>query len=86
MDAWTSPNSRAFVAITAHFKHNGDPVSLLLDIVEVAWSHLGFNLAAALAKILEEFGICDKVRGLRYQKKYKPYLEFDFADPCRDLR
>jgi hypothetical protein len=43
-DAWTSPNSRGFVAITTHFEHKGDPVSLLLDIVEVGWSHSGLNL------------------------------------------
>jgi hypothetical protein len=34
---------------------------MLLDIVEVARSHSGLNLAAAFAKILEDFGISDKV-------------------------
>jgi len=34
---------------------------MLLDIVEVAKSHSGFNLAAAFAKILDDFGISDKV-------------------------
>jgi hypothetical protein len=34
---------------------------MLLDIVEVAKSHSGINLAAAFAKILDEFGIADKV-------------------------
>lgn len=34
---------------------------MLLDIVEVAKSHSGINLAAAFAKILDEFGISDKV-------------------------
>ncbi len=33
-DAWTSPNSRAYVAMTAHFEHKGAPISFLLDIVE----------------------------------------------------
>lgn len=60
-DAWTSPNQRAYVAITVHFQHNGEPISLLLDIVEVAQSHTGVNLAAAFAKILEDYGISDKV-------------------------
>jgi hypothetical protein len=59
-DAWTSPNSRAFVAVTAHFEHQGVPISILLDIVQVAHSHSGINLAAAFAKILEDFGISDK--------------------------
>lgn len=34
---------------------------MLLDLVEVAMSHSGINLAAAFANILEEFGISDKV-------------------------
>jgi hypothetical protein len=34
---------------------------MLLDLVEVAESHSGENLAAAFAKVLEEFGISDKV-------------------------
>jgi len=34
---------------------------MLLDIVEVAHSHSGLNLAAAFAKILDDFGISDKV-------------------------
>ena len=35
---------------------------MLLDIVEVAKSHTGENLASAFAKILEDYGISDKVR------------------------
>ena len=34
---------------------------MLLDIVEVARLHSGLNLAAAFAKVLEDFGIEDKV-------------------------
>ena len=49
-DAWTSPNQRAYVAITVHLEHKGEPISMLLDIVEVAQSHTGVNLAAAFAK------------------------------------
>lgn len=33
---------------------------MILDLVEVACSHSGINLAAAFAKILEDFGISDK--------------------------
>jgi hypothetical protein len=61
-NAWTSPNHKAYVAFTVHFAHEGVPVSMLLDIVEVAKSHSGVNLAAAFGKVLEEFGISDKVR------------------------
>jgi hypothetical protein len=34
---------------------------MLLDIVELARSHSGVNLAAAFSKILEDFGISNKV-------------------------
>jgi len=34
---------------------------MLLDLVEVAKSHSGVNLANAFVKVLEEFGIEDKV-------------------------
>lgn len=50
------------MAFTVHFVHEGDPVSMLLDLVEVAKSHSGENLAAVFAKVLEEFGISDKVQ------------------------
>lgn len=60
-DAWTSPNHKAYVAVTVHFENAGVPVSMLLDLIEVACSHSGFNLATVFAKILEEFGISDKV-------------------------
>jgi hypothetical protein len=39
---------------------------LLLDLVEVAKSHSGVNLASAFAKILEDFGISDKVSFLNH--------------------
>jgi hypothetical protein len=35
-DTWTSTNHRAFVAVSVYLKHNGVPLSLPLDIVEVA--------------------------------------------------
>ncbi len=47
--------------VTVHFKHNRYPILMLLNLVEVARSHSGVNLAEAFAKILEEFGIEDKV-------------------------
>jgi hypothetical protein len=60
-DAWTSPNHKAYVAVTVHFEHHGEPMSLLLDLVEVAKSHSGINLADMFAKVLEDFGISKKV-------------------------
>jgi hypothetical protein len=63
-DAWTSPNSKAYIAITVHLEQNGVPLCMLLDIVEVAESHSGANLASAFAQILRDFGISDKVSHL----------------------
>ena len=60
-DAWSSPNHKAYVAVTVHFEQDGVPVSMLLDIVEVPCSHSGLNLAKAFANILEDFGVSDKV-------------------------
>jgi hypothetical protein len=34
-DAWTSPNHYAYVALTAHLEAQGQPLSIVLDIVEV---------------------------------------------------
>ena len=60
-DAWTSPNNKAYVAVTVHLEHNGIPLCMLLDVVEVAKSHSGVNLAEEFAKILDDFGVSDKV-------------------------
>ncbi|KAI0270918.1 hypothetical protein BGY98DRAFT_883170, partial [Russula aff. rugulosa BPL654] len=34
-DAWTSPNHKAYVAVTVHFEQDGAPISMLLDLVHV---------------------------------------------------
>ncbi|KAG1812877.1 uncharacterized protein BJ212DRAFT_1275930 [Suillus subaureus] len=35
MDAWTSPNHRAYVAVSVHLEHKGQPFSMILDIVKL---------------------------------------------------
>ena len=60
-DAWTSPNSHAFVTMTVHYEEAGIPRTLLLDMVECAESHTGVTLATTLVKIFNNFGISDKV-------------------------
>ena len=60
-DCWTSPNHHAFIAFTVHFEHQGEPIALLLDSVEVAASHTGMELANAFAEMLEAFGLQRKV-------------------------
>ena len=57
-----SPNNKAYVAVTVTFELNSVQYTMLLDIVEVAKSHSGINLAAAFAKIFDSFGISDKVK------------------------
>ena len=47
--------------MTAHFEHKESLVSILLDIMEVACSHLGINLAVAFVQILDKFGISNQV-------------------------
>ena len=69
-DAWTSPNHKAFVAFMVHFVHEGTPVSMLLDLVEVAKSHSGVNLAATFTKVLEDFRISEKVWLMLNSKRY----------------
>jgi hypothetical protein len=60
-DAWLSPNYRAFVAFCVHLEHKGKPLSMPLDIVEVAASHAGLELVTVFAKVLNGFGLADKV-------------------------
>jgi len=62
-DAWTSPNHKAYIMITVHFQKDGVLIAMLLNLVEVAESHLGLNLAAAFAKVLNDFTITHKVSG-----------------------
>lgn len=60
-DAWTSPNHKAYMALTVHLNRNGKPMSTLLDVIEVPKSHSGVNLAIAFADVLQTFGIEEKV-------------------------
>jgi len=60
-DAWTSTNHHAFVAWTVHLEYNGVMLAFLLDIIEVPESHTGVALAQAFQKMLETFGLQDRV-------------------------
>jgi hypothetical protein len=84
-DAWTSPNNKAYVAVTVHFEEKGIPICLLLDVVEVARSHTGVNLAIAFADILKDYEIEDKVRQhFKLWKLYCTYLAP--TDPVHYMR
>ena len=70
-DAWTSPNHKAYVAVTVHFQRDGILVAMLLNLVEVAESHSGAHLAAVFVKILEDFAITDKVSASLYRYSWR---------------
>ncbi|THH29942.1 hypothetical protein EUX98_g4230 [Antrodiella citrinella] len=59
-DCWTSPNHRAYMAITVHYEKEGEAKCLPLDVVEVPFSHTGVALAEEFERVLREFGIQDK--------------------------
>ena len=52
-----------FLALVAFFTAVGDvdSTTMLLDLVEVPRSHTSDNLAAAIAKVLGDYKISDKV-------------------------
>lgn len=50
------------MAVTVQYEKNGVLEEILLDIVQVARRHTGHNLAVEFTKILEEFGLIEKVR------------------------
>jgi hypothetical protein len=78
-DAWMSPNHKAYVAVTVHFEQHGQSISLLLDLVDLACSHTGANLAKAFVGILDDFEITDKVRTMRNDNDNDnlPYNQLD---------
>ncbi|KAI6042107.1 hypothetical protein EDC04DRAFT_2892217 [Pisolithus marmoratus] len=45
MGAWTAPNHHAFIAFCAHLEHEGALLSMPLDIIKVAMSHTGLEMA-----------------------------------------
>ena len=60
-DCWTLPNHKAMVAFSVRFEHDGAPMRMVLDVVELAKSHSGMNLAVVFADLLKSFGVESKV-------------------------
>lgn len=58
---WTLPNQKAMVAFTVHFEHQGSPVTMVLDVVMVAKSHSGLNLATVFVDMIHELKLDTKV-------------------------
>lgn len=49
------------MAVTVQYEKGGAVKEWLLDVVEITKRHTGWNLAVELAKVLDDFGIGDKV-------------------------
>jgi hypothetical protein len=62
VDAWTSPNRIAFLAVVASFiTDNWTFHEVLLDFKEMNGAHSGANMAENVFGTLEEFDLCKKV-------------------------
>ena len=61
-DCWTSPNHKAMVAFSVHVEQDGVPMRMTLDVVELATSHSGLNLAKTFADLVNGLGINAKVK------------------------
>ncbi|KAF5320031.1 hypothetical protein D9758_017720 [Tetrapyrgos nigripes] len=62
IDAWTSSNQHAFLAIVAHYiNENGQLEELLIDFRELSGEHSGENMADAVLKTLELYGLVGKI-------------------------
>ena len=61
-DLWTSPNTKAILALTGHWiNKDWELKEILIDVVEVLGQHTGVNIASYVVKSLDEFGITDKI-------------------------
>ncbi|XDV34174.1 hypothetical protein PO909_004366 [Leuciscus waleckii] len=64
-DMWTSLNMDAYLAVTCHFIDDNDKLcTILLGVEHFPNSHTAENLAAGHIKLMEEWGIKDKVKCL----------------------
>jgi hypothetical protein len=71
-DTWMLPNHQAFVTVTVYLEQKGIPLCLVLDVVEAAKSHSGYNLAMTFTNILQEFRIANKISTIA--TKHQPKL------------
>lgn len=60
-DIWTSDSNIAYVSLTCHFSYEDKLVSQVLSTDEISGTHTGENIGNTLSKIMNEWGIIDKV-------------------------
>ena len=65
-DGWTSPNHRAFIAFSVHLEHNRVPLSMPLDVVEVA--KVGDTHTLFCMRALTQCGNASPTLDLRWQQ------------------
>ncbi|MBW0474258.1 hypothetical protein O181_013973 [Austropuccinia psidii MF-1] len=59
-DTWTSPNMRAFLAVTAHFLNKDFSLkSVILGLIELNGDHSGASLAQHFMEILRQYNLED---------------------------
>jgi len=62
IDCWTSSNQLAFQGVIARFiDKNWNLCTIPLDLTLLSGPHTGENIAHSLLKVVEEFGITDKI-------------------------
>jgi ribosomal protein S27E len=62
VDAWTSPNTHAFLGITVHWiDADWQLRSMLLNIAPISDSHTGKHLSTIFKDTCQEFGVMDKL-------------------------
>jgi hypothetical protein len=49
------------MAVLVHLIKSSKPIAVVLDVVKLPKSHSGVNLANAMAGVIKDFGIQDKV-------------------------
>jgi L-ribulose-5-phosphate 3-epimerase UlaE len=71
LDAWTSSNNFAFMAIVAHYiTKAGQLEELLIDFREMDGAHTGANMAEATWDTLTRFGLENRVSEVKISCMY----------------
>jgi hypothetical protein len=86
LDCWTSPNSKAFLGITAHYiDDTWVPRSLVLDFAHLPGMHTGKHLCDSLVGTCEKFGILGKILSITTDNASNiGSLLSCFSDACRE--
>ncbi|KAE8241191.1 hypothetical protein A4X13_0g7527 [Tilletia indica] len=61
IDVWTSANGHSFLGLIICYQHSGKAIRRLLEMVPFLEAHGGAQLAAATSRVLEKYGIGDRV-------------------------